>query len=233
MTRAIAVLVLSAAVTSLPPVGAQDLPDEGVRVTSLASAEVLLSGDLEPVVRPAFEVEVDGPLALGAGAPARVYTRFRLFGLPGQSAVDPTDFESVRAAELALGAYVRVGRLQLGDQDVWTSLEGEWGFATLTGETAAAGRYPRHYALGIRIEERRLGAWLAMLYGRHESAGPRGWGQWMIAGAVPLSLTRGAVVLGGDAVLSVGPADPLGARRDVFRLFVGVDPAQVAALFRR
>lgn len=218
------------------PAAAQEPAEPGVRFYALAAGEVTLGGNAEPTIRPAAEIEVDGPLAIGARAPARVFARFRTFGLPGET-VDLSDVKTFRAAELTVGAYRRVGLMKVGEQELWTSLEGEWGFATALpadGEEASL-RYPRRYGVGIRSEERTAGAWLSILYGRHESAGPRGWGQWLVSGGVPLGFTKSAIVLGGDAVLSVGPAVDAegGARRDLLKLYVGVSLPDLAQAFRR
>ncbi len=213
------------------PAIAQEEP--GVRFYALTAAEVALTGDTDPAVRPSAEIEVDGPLALGTGAPLRVYARFRTFGLPGET-VDLGDVKTFRAAELSLGGYRRVGRLVLGDQEVWTSIEGEWGFATAlpAAGAPAALRYPRHYGVGIRLEERRGGAWLSVLYGRHESAGDRLWGQWLVGGAVPLTVSKGVLVLGGDAMLTVGPRG--GPRqRDLLRIYVAVSVPDLIGVFAR
>jgi hypothetical protein len=142
--------------------------------------------------------------------------------------------ETFRAAELSLGAYRRVGRLAIGEQEVWTSIEAEWGFATLLPhEPAAVDRSPRHYGIGVRVEERKGGAWLSLLYGRAEVAGDRGCGQWQVSGGIPLELTKGAIVLGGDAVLSVGPPGRAEHQRDVFRLYVGVSLPDLMAVMRK
>lgn len=214
--RAIAILVLSAAAA---PGFAQD----GVRVSAIASAEVTLSGDVEASLRPAADLEVEGPLPLGARSIALVATRVRIFGLPG-STVDLTDPKTFRAAEVSLRLSRKVGGITVGDQEVWTSLAGEWGFATISGsDPSPALRYPRHYALGLRFEERRGGARLDLKLGRHESAGARGYGQVLLEGKVPLKKALGVTtLLGGDAVLSIGPASSRARQRDVLRLWVGV-----------
>lgn len=209
----LATMILAAAIA-----GAQD----GVRVSAIASTEVTLSGDVAASVRPAADLEVEGPLPLGAHSIALVSTRVRIFGLPGD-AVDLADPKTFRAAEVSLRLAKRVGGITVGAQEIWTSLAWEWGFATIPGtDPAPALRYPRHYALGLRFEERREGARLDLKVGRHEAAGDRGYGQLLLEGQVPLRKVLGVTaLLGGDAVLSVGPAGARGRQRDVLRLWVG------------
>jgi hypothetical protein len=210
----VAAVVLAAAA----PAFTQD----GVRVSAIASSEVTLSGDVDASVRPAADLEVEGPLPLGARSIALVATRVRIFGLPG-STVDFTDPKTFRAVEVSLRLSRRVGGVSVGDQEVWTSVAGQWGFATVPGsDPPPALRYPRHYALGLRFEERRGGARLDLKIGRHEAAGDRGYGQLLLEGQVPLKKALGVTaLLGGDAVLSVGPASTRGRQRDVLRLWVG------------
>jgi hypothetical protein len=211
----IAVLAVGQLATAEEPV---------VRVSVIASGEVTLSGDVEASVRPAADLEVEGPLPIGARSIAMVSTRVRIFGLPGESVslVDPKTF---RAAEVSLGLSRPIGHVQLGGgEEVLTSVAAEWGFATVPGsDPAPALRYPRHYALGLRFEERRGGARLDLKLGRHEAAGQRGYGQLLLEGKVPLKkIRRVTTLLGGDAVLSVGPASARAGQRDALRLWVGV-----------
>lgn len=215
--RRLALVLLSIA-SCAGPAFAQD----GVRVSAIASAEATLSGDVDASVRPAADLEVEGPLAFGERAIGLVSTRVRIFGLPGQT-VSLGDVRTFRAAEVTLGLSKRIGQLKLGEQEVWTSLAGEWGFATVAGsDPAPALRYPRHYAIGLRFEERRGGSRLDLKLGRHEAAGDRGYGQLLLEGQVPLKKALGVrALLGGDAVLSVGPAGARARQRDVLRLWVG------------
>jgi len=215
-----ALLTMSVFLTAAAPVLAQE--PAGVHVSAIASAEVTLSGDVEASLRPAADLEVEGPLPIGARSIALVSTRVRIFGIPGDT-VDLTDPKTFRAAEVSLRAAYRVGRLSAGDQEVWTSVAGEWGFATVPGSNPSpAVRYPRHYAIGLRFEERIGGARLDLKAGRHESAGDRGYGQLLLEGKVPLKKVRSVTtLLGGDAVLSVGQASARARQRDVLRLWVG------------
>jgi hypothetical protein len=233
---AVAMLLVIAAGAQGPKVSAADQDqDPGVRFYALASGEVTLGGDAAPSVRPAAEIEVDGPLPIGGKAPLRVYARFRTFGLPGET-IDLSRVDTFRAASFDGGFNKRIGRQSYGAQEIWTSIEIEYGFATITSpEASAAIRYPRHYGIGFRLEERTGGAWLSVLYGRDESAGDRGWGQYQIGGGVPLGMSKGAIVLGGDAVLSAGRpgGDPTLRQRDTFRLYVAVSLPELVGAFRR
>lgn len=216
---------------------AEELPEPGVRFSALVGTEVTMTADTTPGITPTAEIEVDGPLAIGKGAPLRVYSRLRTYALPGET-LDLASIETFRAAEFELGAYKRVGRLVVGDQELWTSIEASWGFATSIPTSEGfkpALRAPRHYAVGTRIEERKTGAWLSWLYGRDESAGPRQWGQWILAGAVPLAKTKGAAVIGGEAVLSVGPPgqQAIAGQRDRLKVWVAISLPELAGLFDR
>ena len=75
----------------------------------------------------------------------------------------------------------------------------------------------------MRLQERVSGASLMILYGRDEAAGERGYGQWLVYGQVPIGGTNGALVLVGDATLSVGPQVGGRSQRDVLRIGVAAD----------
>lgn len=237
MKRLAALLLAIAASCSFRPAFADEAPaapEPGVRLHALAAAEVTLGAD-EPSIRPAAEIEIDGPLPIGGRAPVRVYARLRTYGLQGDT-VDLTDVATFRAAALDLGITKRIGRVQVGDQEVWTSLEVGYGVITISDDGAAERlHYPRAAGAGLRVEERSSGAWLSLLYGRHQVAGDRGWGQVMVEGAVPLSFSDRVLVLGGEAILSAGPpgGDPEIRQRDAFRLYVGVSLPELIGVFRR
>jgi hypothetical protein len=211
----------------LPLVAHCDEPAEpGVSVDVVGFGQVTMS-DAPVAATPGGRIVVDGPIAFGASAPLRAYTRLDLTALPGET-VDLKTVETIRAVELGLGAYRRIGQLKIGDQDIVTSIVGECGFATkLAHDPAPADRYPRQMGLGMRLEERTSGAWIALRYGRAQVAGEAGYGQWMVAGSVPL----GPVRLGGDAVLSVGAG--VFRQRDVVRLWVGTSIPDLVAVVRK
>ena len=204
--------------------------EDGVRFGMLTWGQVALSGDADAAVAPGGRLEVDGPLALGYRSIGRLYVRLDLTAAPGSSTLDFARPETFgRSAELTLGAYRSVGRLAIGSQEIRTSLAWEWGFSTaLAGELQP--RYLRHYCGGVRLEERTGGAGLAVMYGRHEAGGARGYGQVLITGQVPI-IGAGVVVFGGDAVLSVGPRLRATHQRDVLRLWTAVSlPALVGVI---
>lgn len=206
--------------------------EDGVRFGMLGWGQVALSGDADTAVAPGGRLEVDGPLAVAHHAAGRIYVRLDLTAAPGSSALDFARPETFgRSAELTLGAYRSVGRLSIGAQEIRTSLAWEWGFSTaLDGQLQP--RYLRHYCGGIRLEELAAGAGLAVMYGRHEAGGARGYGQLLIAGQVPLAGVK-AVVFGGDAVLSVGPRRLARDQRDVLRLWVALDLPGLVGMIRR
>lgn len=225
----LAALVLSLTAASVAPSPAED----GVRLGMLSWGQVALSGDADAAVTPGGRLEVDGPVALGHQAAGRIYVRLDLTAAPGSSALNfarPETFGS--AAELTLGVYRSVGRLSVGTQQVHTSLVWEWGFSTALASELRP-RYLRHYCGGVRLEERTGGAALAVMYGRHEAGGGRGYGQVLISGQVPLAGLARIVVFGGEAVLSVGPRLYGARQRDVFRLWTALDLPALMGVIRR
>lgn len=197
--------------------------EDGVRVSAIASTEVTLSGDVAASVRPAADLEVEGPLPFRSRSIASVSTRVRIFGLPGDTDVALSDPKTYRAAEVSLRLAKAIGSVIADGDEVRTSIAAEWGFATMSGsDPAPALRYPRHYAIGLRFEQRGDGSRLDVKVGRHEAAGDRGYGQLLLEGQVRLKKAFGVTaLLGGDAVLSVGPADARARQRDVLRLWIG------------
>ena len=216
---------------------------------------VNLAGDADATVTPEAFIEVDGPLALGKTAIGRVYARLGITSLPGET-VDLTDVATFRAAEVDFGAYRILGHLKVGDQVITTAAVGEWGFSSvLPGTPDPLQRLIRHYGGGVRLDERSSGASLTFLYGRDEAAGPRGWGQWIVYGQVPVMGTDGIVLLVGEATLAAGPKEALAScpsearscatpsaippaeellpQRDMLRLGVTVDLKRVLDKLRR
>jgi hypothetical protein len=190
---------------------------EGVRFDASGFGLVTLTGDTKPDVTPGGRISVDGPLVLGSRAIGRVYSRLDITALPGET-VDLASVDTFRAAELSLGAYRSIGDLKIGNQEVVTSIAAEWGFGQrLAHDPSPAQRYPRHYGAGLRVDEQSSGASMSLLYGHAEAAGDIGFGQWQVSGQLPL----GPVVLGGDAILSVGPPSVF-KQRDIVRMWIGV-----------
>jgi len=221
------VVLLAAILLFVTVVRGDDLegnPNAGpVELSATAGAVVTMSGDAGTTVLPTGFVDVDGPLVLGKSSIARVHVALGISTEPGASLelADPTTFKS---AEVTLSAYRVVGRLALGDQEISTGLVALWGFASrLPGVVEPAERLVRHYGGGVRLEERKSGAYLVVAYGRDEAVGPRGWGTWMLWGQVPIAGTKGALLIVGDASLAVGPRNIGVQQRDIFRLGVSVD----------
>jgi hypothetical protein len=213
----------------LLPLAAAADEDAGVQTQLLTGSETVFSGDTAPGLRPTATIGVRAPIVLGEKAVARLHARLRLIGLPGAS-VNVRDVETVKAADLQLGGFAQVGKLK----GVSTGVGCVWGFSTIwpqAEDLQAANRYPRHYGCGVRGEKAR-GPWLSVVYGRHQAAGPRGWGQVIVAGEVPLKLTHDVLVLGGETVLSVGSPASAPLQRDIWRLQAAVDAFAIAELFR-
>lgn len=208
-------------------------PEPGVRFSVLASGEVTLGGETEPQVRPAADLEVEGPLALGPYTPFRVSTELRIFGQVGDT-VQLDQPETFRALEVVVGVSRRVGRVTLGEQEVWTSALAFCGFSSLLGaEPAPRDRYPRRCAAGIRIEERTSGARLDVAYGRDEAAGAAGYGQVAVRGRMPVHGTAGALVIAGEAVLSIDGPYRRVRQRDLARLTVALNVPALYGVIRR
>jgi len=212
-------------------------PNAGpVTVSATAGAITTLAGDAGTSVLPVAFIETDGPLALGSSAIARVYARLGINSEPGE-AIDLADATTFKAAEVALGAYRVIGRLGDPEEDaqvVTTSLVAEWGFSSRLGDSPEpVERLARHYGGGLRFDERKSGASLSIMYGRDEAAGDRGYGQWLIVGQVPITGTKGALVLVGDATLSVGQRRYDVRQRDILRLGVVLDVGAALEAMRR
>lgn len=229
-------LVLAVFLLTGPAYAQVDEP--GFGVTAVLSAQSVMGAGAESKVRPSATLEVEGPVAFKAATPLRAFVRLRLLGMPGE-AFDLTAIETVRAVEASLGSSKRIGRVQLGGQELWTSVIGEWGFSTALprGPNIAQGtRNLRHFGGGFQLEERSSGAWVSMIYGRAEAVGDRGWGQWMLAGAVPIKVKeRGVLVIGGDAALGVGNPCAGAAfcrQQDFVSIEVGVSLPDLIAVMR-
>lgn len=199
-------------------------PNAGpLELSATAGAVVTMSGDAGTSVLPTGFVGIDGPLIVGKSSIARVHVDLGISSEPGAS-IDLTDATTFRSAEATLSVYRVVGRLAVGDQEISTGLVALWGFASrLPGDPEPAVRLVRHYGGGVRLEERKSGAYLVVAYGRDEAVGERGWGTWMLWGQVPIAGTKGAVLIVGDASLAVGPRDIGVQQRDIFRLGVSLD----------
>ena len=199
-------------------------PAPAVRFGVLASAQTILSGDTDPAVLPGFRLTAQGPLALGGSTPFELYALLELTGLPGET-VNLGEPATFKAARMDVGLARVVGKVRRGDQTIRTLLFVEGGFATrLPRDPGPVDRYPRRLLFGVRFEEAKSGASLGAAYGRDGAAGVFGWGQLLVSGQVPVYEVRENldVILGGDAVLTLGKRFYDGAQRDIFRAWVGV-----------
>lgn len=210
--------------------GAVHAEEPGVRFDVITWGQAAYSGVANRLTV-GGRISIDGPLALGEDAPARIYVDLDITAMPGQS-LDFTSVEAFgRSAEVNLGLYRRIGGVEVGGQTITTSVFAEGGFATAL-EQDPVERYIRHGSIGFRLAEEKSGTELFLAACRHEAAGEFGWGQLCLAGQVPLAFTRGVLVLGGDAIIAVGPRDRY-RQRDVLRLFVGVGLPDLIGAFRR
>lgn len=214
-----------------------DANDDPFEVHAVAGGIVTFGSDAGSAITPTANIEAEGPLVVGKLSLGRIGAEVLLTTAPGDSLnlADPATF---RAGGLRLFAARVIGRrttyrdhdgLALVDQDITTEGIFVWGFASRMddGESVPAKRLVRHYGFGLRFRERVSRTSLTVLYGRDEGGGPRGWGQWIVRGTLPVPATKGTVVLIGDATLSVGPENVQLQQQDTFRIGVGVDIKQV------
>lgn len=210
-----------------PPATLNDGP---MSVEIVGGAVATLTGETEAKVAPNGYISIDGPLPVGRVTVARGYTHLAITTVPGETP-DLTSVETWRAGEARLGLYRVVGRLEAAGQDVRTSIVAEAGFGSRFGDPQPSQRLVRHFGVGIRLEERKSGALLTVLYGRAEQAGDAGYGQAILRGQVPLAGTRGALVLVGDAIVSVGPRVGDYRQRDVLRLGIAISLGDALKFF--
>jgi len=209
---------------------AAEAPNAGpLTIAAQAGGLVTLTGE-DTALTPAATIDVDGPLAIGEGAPLRVRVELRLTTLPGES-IDLADPQTFRGATVDVSLRRIVGRLASGDQEITTAVVALAGFGTrLSAEPGPVDRLIRRYAGGVRLAEARSGAELAVLFGRDELAAEAfGLGQVLVRGRVPVPATAGVAHLVGDAVLSVGRED---GARDVLRVGVQADLGRALELAR-
>lgn len=224
-----------AVLIAFPALAAADEPRFGV--TAVLSGQSVMGAGADTGIRPSATLEAEGPVAFRASTPLRAFVRLRLMGLPGET-FDFTNVDTVRAVEVSLGSSKRIGSSQIGDQLLWTSVVGEWGFATAmpASEQFLETHHKRHFGGGLMLEERTSGAWVTLLFGRDEAVGDRGWGQWIISGAIPISVKdKGVFVIGGNASLGVGNACAQGfncRQQDFVSVEFGVSLPDLLAVMR-
>lgn len=209
---------------------------EGMKVAILAGGLVSMSSETEGgKVAPLARIAVSGPLAL-PGIEARhlprMFVSADFTALPGDT-IDLRSPETFKALELRLGVAQRVApELAAGDQRIVTQLYAAAGFATrLSGENEPRDRAPRFGEIGVRLEERTSGSFIAVglaadqrLDGRYQPA-------VVIGGAVQLyevdsGTLRGArALLVGNAILGLDLSYVTGrtpARRDQVRVGIAI-----------
>lgn len=166
-------------------------------------------------------VGVRGPVA---GTPMAVLVDLQLGALPDQrlQLADPDTWSQAADLRLAL-AWPLATRVEGGQ---WVTLEAvaAWGFYTALQAPSGGAGYSRAWGGGVRLAERRAGAFLEVLVGRLQACGPPGRGQLLLRGSFPL--VRGPlglqVALVGDAGLNLLAPTPEPGRRDILRLAVAV-----------
>ena len=229
-----ALLLVLALLLPGPALAADDDPNAApLSVSALAGGVVTLSDETGTAVTPTASIEVDGPVVVGKASLARVIARLALTTAPGES-LDLANPETFKAAEAAIGLSRIVGHraLEGGGQVVTTAVVAEAGFSSrLPGEPGPRERLLRHAGIGVRLAERTSGAGLSLLYGFNEAAGDRGYGQVMVRGQVPIPATKGALLLLGDATVSVG-RHATAVQRDVLRVGVVASVGQLLELVR-
>jgi hypothetical protein len=177
---------------------------------------------------PFARVSVAGPLALGSARAADrgfVEAEVDLRGVPGETA--QPDVAAI-ASWTGVGAHGAigwtVGSIDQGGQQVRTRVVGYGGFRSKLGEPEPVERVSRDYGLGVELAELVGGARLRIAYCHDDSVSQEwGRGHLCVAGAVPISATRGIVSIGGSAALGLG--HPVGvATHDQVSLVLMVSP---------
>lgn len=172
----------------------------------------------------------DGPVANTWGRPLRMFARLDISALPGQS-VSFTNVETFgRSAEFRGGIYLALAESRPVGQHITTSLIGWGGFATIRDDDISD-RYLRSGGVGLRLAEEIGGSEITVAWCRDEAAGYIGAGQICVGGFVPIGATKGAMVVGGNAVLNLSRAS-VTPQRDIFRFFVGVSVGDIVDAIR-
>jgi hypothetical protein len=211
----------------------------GFRVGTEFGAMATMTGEGGTDITPTFNVDVDGPLALGSKKSwGRLGARLALSSSPGE-AFNAADIQTYRAVDVgvSLGRIVGV----LGDVSTMLLVEGT--FSTrLKGSTQPAprDRLVRSAGVGVRFMASRSNASLTTEVGYDEATascastvvctGLRSGLAFLLYGQVPI--IRGAVLFGGDVSLSSGQRVPWVTRRDVERITVVVDPVAMVNVIR-
>jgi hypothetical protein len=214
-----------------PPVAAASLEQEqepglflGLQAWSLAG----FSGTAEERFTYGGRMLADGPVANPFGKPLRMFARLDLSTLPGR-VFNIADVETFgRSAEFRGGIYQRLAQSRHPEgQRVTTSAVAWGGFATIRDDRIAD-RYLRSVGVGVRLAEESVGAELIVGWCRDEAAGYIGAGSVCVSGSAPMIGTRGALVLGGNAVLNLSRAS-VTPQRDILRVWVGVSIGDVVS----
>jgi hypothetical protein len=212
----------------LPPTPAPSEP--GLRLGLQAWSLAGFSGAADERVTYGGRISADGPVAHAWRAPVRMFAVLDLSALPGQ-ALNLTSVESFgRSAEFRGGLYVRLAESWPAAQHITTSIVGWGGFATMM-DGEFLDRYLRSGGIGLRLAEEVGGAELVLAWCRDEAAGYIGAGQVCVSGSVPIAGTKGAMVLGGNAVLNLSRAS-VTPQRDRFVVFAGVSVGDVVSAVR-
>lgn len=189
-----------------------------VQFGALLSAQRVMSGDTDPAIVPGLLLSARGPFAFGSKTPFDAYVTLGLNALPGET-VDPGDVATFKSAELVAGLARRIGSVG----SLRTRIYAEAGFATRLMQTPGpADRYPRLADLGLEVSDESNGARFKVGFGRADVAGPAQWKQVILGGQYPAyKIGPADLVLGADAVLTLGRSNFGAEQRDVFRVWIG------------
>lgn len=208
------------------------------KVQTELGALMTVTGDGGTDITPTFWVNADGPLALGTKSYGRVGARLGLSSSPGQT-FNAADVRTYRAAEVGLYVGYVVGHYR--DVDTAIVLEGDFA-SRLKGsqDLPPKDRLVRAAGAGIRFDAVKSNASMTLLAGFDEASatcdpgivctGLHSGMAFMLYGQVPI--VQGAVLLVGDATLSVGGSVAYFRRRDILRLGLVLDPVQTIKVIR-
>ena len=200
--------------------------NEPMYVQAVLGGAVVTTGEMKATIVPYGRLRGDGPLMIGRRAPLRLYAQISIASLPdGGGPMVP-----YRSLELAAGAYRELGHMNMLSQYITTNVFLEAGFSSrLPRKVPPLVRYPRHYLVGVRFQENVSGGYFSLGYGRHEAVGDSYGGEVVMSGAVPVLGSNDIVMVGADAMLSVGRTYG-GIQRNIIRFSVGVNAIRVLDL---
>lgn len=212
----------------------------GFHVDTYLGALVTMTGDVGTKATPTFQVNANGPLAIGDGRSlGRLGTRLGLSTDPGET-FTATDLATYKSASAGFWYGVVVGHLR--DVDTTVIIEGDFS-SRLKGsaDLEPRSRLVRSASLGVKFDARKSNASGTFLLGWDEASatcpdqiscqGFHSGLSLMIYGQLPIS---SGVLFIGDATLSVSSSlAGVIERHDILRVGIVVDPVEAVKAMKR